>query len=263
MPSGSVEGRTTEAGDRRLHPLVAGFLDAETYDRGRPRYGQDVAEALIAGLDLAAGAPLLELGAGTGSLARALLAGGLEVTALEPLEGMRRVLARAIGSERVLDGVAEQIPLADGSVEAVVAADAFHWFDEARAMPEIRRVLRPRGGMAILRTLPVLDAPWSRELGELFVRELGEHPAVSERGAAAALEADGAFGPVSERLVSYEQVTDRARILDYVASFSWVGALPAEGRRQLLAEAEELLRRHGVGELRHEFQVRIWMARRR
>jgi SAM-dependent methyltransferase len=206
---------------------------------------------------------VLELGAGTGSLARALLAGGLEVTALEPLEAMRRVLAGAIGSERTLAGVAEQIPLADGSVHGVVAADAFHWFDEARAMPEIRRVLRPGGGAAILRTFPVLEEPWSQALGEMLVRERGEHPAFSERGAAAALEEDGAFGPVSERLVSCEQLSDRARILDYVASVSWVGALPAERRQQLLANADALLRRHRVGELRHEFQVRIWTARLR
>src|ERR1700738_1080910 len=109
MPSGSVEGRTTEPGEPRLHPLVAGFLDAETYDRGRPGYGQEVVGALSAGLDLAPGAVVLELGAGTGALTRALLAGGLDVTALEPLEGMRGMLARAIGSERVLAGVAEEM----------------------------------------------------------------------------------------------------------------------------------------------------------
>lgn len=262
---GTLKARdhTTEPGAPRLHPLVAGFHDAETYDRGRPRYGREVIAALSAGLELAPRAPVLELGAGTGSLARGLLAGRLEVTALEPLEGMRRVLASAIGGERVLAGVAEQIPLGDGSVDAVLAADSFHWFDEARALPEIRRVLRARGGVAILRTFPVLEAPWSQELGEMFVRERGEHPAFSERGAAAALEEDGAFGEVTERLISYEQLSDRARILDYLASFSWVGALPAERRELLLANAEALLRRHGVGELRHEFQVRIWMARLR
>ncbi len=152
---------------------------------------------------------MLELGAGTGQLSEALLAAGLELTAVEPLDATRELLAAAIGPERVRAGRAEDIPLGDDSVRAVFAADAFHWFDERRAMPEIKRVLQPGGGVAILRTVPAIDEPWSRELGEVINEMRPEHPAFNARGAAAALEEDPAFGPVRETTVTSRRELDR------------------------------------------------------
>jgi SAM-dependent methyltransferase len=251
----------SDPGRQELHPLVAGFEDAETYDRGRPQYGERVVSILTEELGLGDGAPVLELGAGTGQLSRALVAAGLDVTAIEPLEGMREVLARAIGAQRVRAGAAEQIPVADGSVDAVLAADSFHWFDEVRALAEIHRVLRPGGGVAILRATPVLDAPWSQELGALIIAARPQHPAFGERGAAAALEQDPAFGPVREAEVASEQLLDREGILAYLASMSWIGSLQKDRRSELLADARRLLERNGVSALRHQVRHHVWMAR--
>jgi SAM-dependent methyltransferase len=253
----------SEFSEPRLHPLVRGFSDAEVYEKGRPVYGEAVVAALIEGLGLASGAPVLDLGAGAGALARPLLEAGLDVTAVEPLEQMRTVLGRAIGSERVRAGVAEEIPLGRGSVEAALAADSFHWFDERRALSEIRRVLRPGGGVAILRTYPVLDAPWGHELGSLIADSRPDHPAFVSRGAAAALEEDPAFGPVTETEITSEHASDRERTLAYVASLSWVGSLPADRLERLLADADAVLRRHGVEEVRHQMLHQIWIARLR
>ena len=108
---------------------------------GRVRARRD--RALAAELRLAPGAPVLDLAAGTGKLSRALLAAGLDVVAVEPQTALRARLAGAIGADRVREGVAEAIPLPDGSVAAVTVADGFHWFDSGRALPEIRRVLVP------------------------------------------------------------------------------------------------------------------------
>ncbi|MHB8532629.1 MAG: class I SAM-dependent methyltransferase [Solirubrobacteraceae bacterium] len=252
---------TGAAAPSSLHPLVSGFSDAETYDRGRPLYGEEVVEELLRGLELPAGAPALELGAGTGQLSRALLGAGLELRALEPLEATRELLGRAIGPERVLSGVAERIPLPQDSVRAVFAADSFHWFDERRAMPEIRRVLRPGGSVTILRTIPVLPEDWSGELGRILTEMRPEHPAFTDRPAAAALEEDDAFGAVTELTLHGEQTIDRARVLTYLASMSWVGRLSREQRSELLRRAESLLERHGVGELRHELRHQTWSAR--
>jgi SAM-dependent methyltransferase len=133
----------SEAPGPGLHPLVSGFSDARNYDRGRPRYGPATVAAIVGALELGVGAPVLELGAGTGQLSSALVEAGLQLTAVEPLAETRALLARSIGAERVLEGVAEQIPLGEDSVEAVLAADSFHWFDRSRALPEIRRVPWP------------------------------------------------------------------------------------------------------------------------
>jgi SAM-dependent methyltransferase len=244
-----------------LHPLVSGFIDADNYDRARPRYGVEVVATLIKALGLSPGAPVLELGAGTGQLSEALVGGGLQLTAVEPLAETRAMLARVIGEEHVRAGVAEDIPLPDESVDAVLAADSFHWFDQTRAMPEIRRVLRPRGGVAILRSLPLWDGPWAHEIGVLLAEARPDHPAFDGDGAAAALSRQDGYGPVQELTVHSEQVTDPSRLLDYLASFSWVGALGAPAREDLLGRAAEVLERHKMGELRHRVAHLIWIAR--
>jgi len=245
----------------QLHPLVAGFTDAHAYDRGRPPYDERAVALLRDGLGLSSGAPVLELGAGTGQLSRALLAAGLDVTAVEPLAHMRALLSRTVGGDRVLEGVAEDIPVRDGAVDAVLAADSFHWFDETRAMPEIRRVLRPGGGVAILRSISTLDAAWSEELWRIVHAERPDHPAFAERGAAAALEDDPAFGDVVEASLSTEWVIDRDGILAFLSSISWVGALAEGPRTQLLRLAADVLDRNEVRESRAPVTHQIWMAR--
>src|SRR5208282_4434559 len=83
----------------------------------------------------------------------------------------------AIGPERVREGLAEAIPLDDGSVAAVTVADAFHWFEPERALADMRRVLRPRGGLAVLSSAPDWSgASWAHEVGTLMARLRPEHP---------------------------------------------------------------------------------------
>src|SRR5271167_2553875 len=108
-----------------LHPLASQFaLVADAYERGRPEYAPAVVGALAAELGVLAGEPVLDLAAGTGKLSRALLHGGLDVVAVEPQAELRGLLAAAVGPERVFEGMAESIPLADGSMAAVTVADA-------------------------------------------------------------------------------------------------------------------------------------------
>jgi SAM-dependent methyltransferase len=246
-----------------LHPLVGGFADAAGYDRARPRYDALVAHALIEQLGLEAGAPVLELGAGTGQLSEALIEAGLDLTAVEPLDGTRELLAGAIGPERVRAGRAEEIPLPDDSVRAVFAADAFHWFDERLAMPEIKRVLQPGGGVAILRTVPAIDEPWSRELGEVINEMRPEHPAFTARRPAAALEEDESFGPVRETKVTSRRELDRDALIALVASFSWVATLSGSDRERMLARVGEVLDAHGFERESYDVLHQIWLARLR
>ena len=86
------------------------------------------------------------------------------MTAVEPDERMRAVLAAADPPVEVLAGQAEEIPADRSSVDVVIAASAWHWVDEERAVPEVARVLRPGGRLSLVWTGPDRSVDWMRSL---------------------------------------------------------------------------------------------------
>ncbi|MFF0434031.1 class I SAM-dependent methyltransferase [Streptomyces sp. NPDC004327] len=134
--------------ERSLHASSFGAA-AAAYAEHRPDYTQ---AAVRWALGSAPGPRVLDLCAGTGKLTAVLVAMGAEVVSVEPDPAMPAELRSAVPGVRAFQGSAESIPLPDGSVDAVVAGNAMHWFDMAVAGPEIARVLAPGG---------VLAGPWN------------------------------------------------------------------------------------------------------
>lgn len=130
--------------DRMVHSSSFGAA-AGAYAEHRPDYAQ---AAVRWALDPAPGPRVLDLGAGTGKLTGTLLAPGIDVVAVEPDPAMLAELRRVLPAVRALPGSAEEIPLPDASVDAVVSGNAMHWFDMDVAGPEIARVLAPGGVLA-------------------------------------------------------------------------------------------------------------------
>lgn len=213
-----------------LHPLAARFAGlAEAYERGRPGYPAPFAATLTAELGLAPGARVLDLAAGTGKLTGALAEAGLEVHAVEPQERLRAILAGRLPAGRVREGVAEAIPFEDGAFDAVTVADAFHWFAPEAALAEIGRVLRPGGGLAIVTSMP----SFGEELeARIMHARSAEHPYFDGPSAEETLAA--APGWTSPRLVTVPS-RQALPLRDYAASMSWVAALDADARADLLA----------------------------
>ena len=144
-------------------PALSFGSAADRYDELRPSYPPAALTwALGTGL-----ARVVDLGAGTGKLTRVLLALGHEVVPVEPDAQMRRRLAERSPGIEPLEGSAESIPLPDGSVDAVVAGQAYHWFDKELAHPEIARVLRPGGVFAPVWNIRDESVPWLARLTEI------------------------------------------------------------------------------------------------
>jgi SAM-dependent methyltransferase len=152
------------AADAR-HALASSFGRAATaYAEHRPDYAT---AAVRWALELAPGPRVLDLGAGTGKLTGTLLSMGIDVVAVEPDPAMLAELRRALPDARASAGSAESIPLPDGSVDAVVAGNALHWFDMAIAGPEIARVLSASGTLAGLWNVMDDRVAWVAELARI------------------------------------------------------------------------------------------------
>lgn len=126
--------------------LASSFGAAATaYAEHRPDYAP---ASVRWALETAPGSRVLDLGAGTGKLTAALVALGADVIAVEPDMAMLAELRRGLPAVPAVRGAAEAIPLADASVDAVLAGNAMHWFDMDIAGPEMARVLVRDGVLA-------------------------------------------------------------------------------------------------------------------
>jgi SAM-dependent methyltransferase len=244
---GAACGMTRQGATRRwsrlLHASSFGAA-AGQYQRGRPEYPKSAVEWLVP----RRAKTVLDLAAGTGKLTRSLVEAGLKVTAVEPSAGMREQLAAAVPAAVVLAGTAEKIPLADASVDAVVVAHAWHWFDAALAVPEISRVLVPGGTLSLVWNMRDESEPWVAVLGAI----MHQH---SRQAIDASPEIGAPFGPPERLEVRWRQPVTRQEVLDLVASRSYVITMPDQERGQLLGEVAELLSDHPALSGRDEIEL--------
>jgi SAM-dependent methyltransferase len=223
---------------------------AEAYERGRPGWPPEVLDLV----PVPAEATVLDVGAGTGKLTRVLAARYAKVIALEPLSGLRAILEKRVPQAKALPGVAEAIPLGDGSVDAVFTGQAFHWFANEVAVAEIARVLRPGGVLARLWNEPIEPNPlppdYRARLDELY--EAMPPPPIADD-----LFEGTPFGEVQAGAVEHEQRSGRDQVLAFSASTSWIAG--RDDRDQVLAELASLL---PEGEYTFRMRANVeWAAR--
>ena len=220
-----------------VNPALSFGAVADAYDRARPGYPREAA-AWLAG---SRPATLLELGAGTGKLSDQLVALGHRVVATDPLEEMLKHLSARLPRTLVVRAAAERIPLRGRSVDAVIAAQAFHWFDLDRALPEIARVLRPGGHLALVWNQRDERIPWVKRLGAIIGTQEQQHDPTH------ALLGSHLFGFVDATTFRFWQPLDRARLRDLVLSRSNIATMPAIQREGVLRKVDDLYAEYGRG----------------
>lgn len=207
---------------------------ASVYHQARPGYPVDAIAWLIGDAKR-----VLDLGAGTGKLTEALVALDREVIAVDPVEEMLEELEVAVpGVPRIL-GTAEDIPIEDDAVDAVVAGQAWHWFQPERAIPEIARVLKPGGVLGLVWNSRDTSVAWLHQAGEIM-HERHDASATFE----SYVKVGPPFGEITEHSVEWGARMSREAFLDLVRSRSYFITAQPDEQLATIAALETLLDTH-------------------
>jgi SAM-dependent methyltransferase len=208
---------------------------ADVYDATRPSYPAEAARWMLGDAPLR----VADIGAGTGIFSRVLADLGHDVLAVEPDDEMRLKLAETSPGITALAGSAEKIPLPDASVDAVTAAQAFHWFDRKVACPEIARVLRPGGVLAVISNGEDESVDWVAEWWSAVGPREVPHPRARRRRIT--------FGPLfsdpERRKFRHHVERDVGELLGYVQSRSHYVVASADEQRRMDEATREIVSR--------------------
>jgi SAM-dependent methyltransferase len=228
----------------------------------------------------------VDLGAGTGALTRVLTRRAHEVIAVEPDDRMRSVLASEHPGIRALKGSGESMPLADGSVDAVLASSSWHWMDPIPTLHEVARVLVPGGILGVLWSGPDPEGSFLVNASELLGRRspvgAGEgeaRDALGKEEFATLIQGDGVrpatvldippglpFAAPEHKIISWDVPLDADDLIGLLGTLSWVILMSEEARRRLIGEARRLLREllgvEGDTTVDVDFRADVWRTRR-
>jgi len=245
-----------------------GFTDqAVAYARGRPDYPPELSTWLKGTLGLAPGRTVVDLGAGTGKFTPLLVATGAKVQAVEPVDAMRAQLAKKLPEVDAHGGSAQAMPLAAGTVDAVVCAQAFHWFADDAALAEIHRVLKPAGKLGLVWNVRDESVDWVKTLTDIVTPYEGDAPRFYKGLWRKPFETTRLFSPLEETKFPYEHVGPPEEVIvDRFMSVSFIAALPAAGQDEVRAQLRHLVATHtalkGRERVAFPYQTSAYLSRR-
>ena len=219
--------------------------EAQSYARGRPEYSEELLPWLASELDVGAGKLVVDLGAGTGKFTKLLAKTGAALVAVEPVDAMRAQLAANLPQARALAGSAEGMPLEDASVDAVVCAQAFHWFASEASLAEIHRVMKPGGRLGLVWNVRDESVDWVAEITRIITGHEGDAPRFYKGDWRKPFGDSRYFEPPVLTRFSYTHTgTAEEVIIDRFLSVSFIAALPADEKAKVAARLRELIATH-------------------
>jgi SAM-dependent methyltransferase len=225
-----------------VHEVASsGFgAEADAYERARPSYPPDAVDWLVDALGITTGRVVADVAAGTGKFTRLLVPTGATIVAVEPVAAMRARLPRVPTAA----AAAERLPFRHGSLDAIIVAQAFHWFDAAAALAECHRVLVPGGRLGLVWNARDRSVPWVDQVWSIMDRVEKRAPwRVHDEWRESAFVETPWFGPLHEATFHHEQLLSPADVVERVRSVSHVAVLPADRQRAVLDEVRTLLRK--------------------
>ncbi len=217
---------------------------AVTYAQGRPDYPRQLTGWLADALQISAQSTVIDLGAGTGKFTRLLSSLAPTLIAVEPVAAMGAQLAKLLPDVRLVDGTAESIPLATASADALVCAQAFHWFSTRAALAEIHRVLKPDGRLGLVWNVRDESVDWVAAITEIITPYEGDTPRFHTGRWREAFT--GEFFSDPEMICfPYSHVgSPQEVIMDRFLSVSFIAALPAAQKARVTEQLRTLIDTH-------------------
>lgn len=218
--------------------------EAQAYARGRPDYPASLLPWLKKDIGLGPGKSVIDLGSGTGKFSSLLVQTGAQVLGVEPVAAMREQFARNHPTLTQYEGTAQAIPLASASVDAVLCAQAFHWFATVEALTEIHRVLRPGGKLGLVWNVRDESVDWVAAITRIITPYEGDAPRFY-KGEWRKAFTGGLFGNLAQTSFGYHHVgTAQQVILDRFLSVSFIAILPPEQKAHVERQLHALLNEH-------------------
>jgi SAM-dependent methyltransferase len=224
---------------------------ADDYHRWRPSYP----EAAVDWLAPPAPARVADVGAGTGKLTELLVSRGLEVEVVEPDQRMLDVLGRHCPTARLHRSDSTRIPLDDAALDAVLVADAWHWFDPEPTVREVRRALKPGGFLGLLWNVAAEPIePWERAIWD----DSDEYNLIS-KATDAGLKERLSYLPEEElefHRVAWTWEMSPHHRASFLATTSMVLAMPSADRAAVVEHARDVLQHECEARGTHTVRMR-------
>jgi SAM-dependent methyltransferase len=237
----------------------------DAYVRYRPGYPAGLVPQLLEKTGLGTGAVVADVGAGTGIFTRLLLQQGLRVYAIEPNAPMRAAAEASLGDDRQFVSVgapAEETGLDNDSIDLVTAAQAFHWFNNAAAKAEFRRILKPAGQLALVWNRRKVSQPFQQAYDGVLREFSPEYGKVNHMNLREG-EIAGFFAPAEMEVVHFDnsQRLDFSSLLGRLKSSSYCPAEDSPYYIPLVTELLALFDRHAVeGAIEFEYDTELYLG---
>ncbi|WAT31640.1 class I SAM-dependent methyltransferase [Pseudomonas sp. GXZC] len=217
---------------------------AVTYAQGRPDYPRQLTGWLADTLHIDAHASVIDLGAGTGKFTRLLSTLAPTLIAVEPVAAMGAQLTKLLPDVRLVNGTAESIPLPTASADAVVCAQAFHWFSTEAALAEIHRVLKPEGRLGLVWNVRDESVDWVAAITAIITPYEGDTPRFHTGRWCEAFTGEY-FSEPEMTCFPYSHVgSPQEVIMDRFLSVSFIAALPDAAKAVVTAQLQALIDTH-------------------
>ncbi|KAG1473601.1 hypothetical protein G6F56_000861 [Rhizopus delemar] len=232
----------------KTHPTALnGFQNqASAYVKARPTYPKKSIDHMASLLSPSSSKKVLDLGAGTGIMTELLVKEGFDVTAVEPVEGMRAKLSELLPQVPAFDGNSYSIPVESNSQDAVVLAQCFHWFSDDKSLEELYRVIKPNGYLFLIWNMESRErSEWIAKLRDEYEKYEESAPQYRHGKWKNAFDTEKARSlyqlPLQHKRFSNDIPAVRSNVWTRILSKSYIAVLDIEQQEKIKKNVEKIM----------------------